>query len=134
MEIPRLLVDAHLTSFSALFGMTLWGLLIVGLLIYSAMHFFKMPLKFSIRPLLLNFAQKMWMTAGLGVFFFGLYIALVFFGSMTIDSNLRLDLFFLLYKHPTQFIYLGLFVFACASLLSLFVRMVIKFFYNSKNK
>lgn len=123
-----------LTSFSAIFGTTLWGLLIAGFLIYSTMHLFKMPLKFSLRSLLLNFEQKMWMTAGLGLFFFSLYIGVVFFGSMTIDSNSRLNIFFLLYKHPTQFIYLGLFIFAFASLLSLFVRMVIKFFYNSKNK
>lgn len=121
-------------NFSVIFGIVVWSLLTAGLIIYSLMYFVKVmrPLKFSIRPLLYNFGQKIWMTAGLGFTFLGLFVAIVLFGSLTLDSNLRLDIFFLLYTHPTEFIYLGLFVFVCVSLLTLLVRMIIKNIYNIK--
>ena len=123
---------AMFENFSAIFGITIWVLIIAGLVIFSLVHFFKVlrSVKFSIRPLLLNFGQKMWMTVGIGITFLGLYAAIVFFGSSMLDSKLRLDIFFLMYRHPTKFIYLGLFVFACISVLTLLVRRVIKNLYH----
>lgn len=90
--------------------------------------------KYSPRPLFRDFRQKMWMTVGLGVPFFGFYLALVLFGSSLIDSQTGQQLFLLFYKHPTEFIYLGLFIFACLSLSVYFVRMFIKYFYLNKSK
>lgn len=91
-------------------------------------------LKESIRALFKDFRQKMWMTVGLGLLFFCVYILLVYIGSFVITSKTRLDFFFLLYRHPIDFIYLGLLAFACTSLCIYIARMVIKYLYNTRNK
>ena len=77
------------------------------------------------------FRKKMWMTAGLGLFFGGLYLTLILLGSHIIDPELRLDIFHLLYKHPVEFIYLGLLVFACTTITIYLIRMIIIFLYSN---
>jgi hypothetical protein len=82
-----------------------------------------------IRPLTKDFREKMWMTIGLGSVFFGLYLLVVFGAASLIDLQNGLDLFYLSYAHPTEFIYLGMFAFATLSLAIYLVRMLIKYLY-----
>lgn len=74
----------------------------------------------------------MWMTVGLGIIFFGLYFLVIFFGATLNDSKMRLSIFFLLYKNPVRFVYLGLLTFALASTSIYLARVLIKYLYNKK--
>jgi hypothetical protein len=86
--------------------------------------------KVAVRTIFNGFRQKMWMTVGLGVVFFSLYLLIVLLGSYFKDQSARLDFFFLMYQHPVSFIYLGLLIFACMTSGIYLVRMVIKYIYN----
>ena len=110
----------------------LLGLLILYFCIYLAQIVFNK--KFPIRALFKNFSQKMWMTLGLGCFFYGLYFALVLLGSYFIDSQMKLRLFLHIREHLTAYIYLGLFVFMSLTIFIYLVRMVIKHLCNSRCK
>ena len=90
--------------------------------------------KTPIKSLLNNFKQKMWMTLGLGFIFFGFYFVLIFSISQLMSKEDWLSLFFYMYKEPTYFIYLGLFLFAFLSLSIYFVRMFIKYLYTTRSK
>lgn len=90
--------------------------------------------KFPFRSVFKDFGKKMWMTGGLGVLFFGFYLLIVFLGSSVKDPQKRLNLFFLVYKNPVPFVYLGLLTFACASASIYLARMLIKYLYNKKIK
>lgn len=96
-------------------------------------HFIQVLRRFSFRHLLNGFSQKMWMTVGLGLTFFGFYFVLIFYGLRLIDSQTKLDLFFTVYKNPVPFIYFGLSIFAMTSLGIYATRMVIKHLYNSRH-
>ncbi|WP_068469039.1 hypothetical protein [Candidatus Protochlamydia phocaeensis] len=126
-------------SYVALFqlaGMILSLLLVGWMIFYSGKYFLKLirDKKFSLHPLLKGFKQKMWMTIGLGSLFFSFYFLIVLLSAYLIDSQSSLNLFFLFYAHPTEFIYLGLFIFACMSLCIYLVRMFIKYFYMTRSK
>lgn len=88
----------------------------------------------SFRFLFKDFRQKMWMTIGLGVIFFGFYLVIVIVSSRLSHSGAWVDLFFLVYKDPLEFIYWGLFTFAGISLLIYLARMVVKYLFIKKGK
>lgn len=90
-----------------------------------------MKKRYSIKSIFHEFEKKIWMVAGIGPLFFGLYFLMVYLATFT-ETATRLDFFFLLYKHPVEFIYLGLFIFACTTLSIYCVRLIIKYVYNSK--
>lgn len=90
----------------------------------------KRPVSFD--KLLEGLKPKLWMTAGLGVFFTCFYLLIVIFISWMLDGTMRQELFSMAYRHPTYFIYGGLGVFAFISLGILVIRGVIKRVYNSK--
>lgn len=90
--------------------------------------------KVALHRIFKDFGQKMWMTAGLGLVFFCLFLLTAILGSYFDDPQSRLNLFFLMYEHPTVFIYLGLFTFALTSTSIYLVRLVIKYLYNTKRK
>lgn len=108
------------------------GIAIFYVAIYSAQLLMKREV--SVKSILKDFRQKIWMTLGLGFSFFGLYLLIIYFGSFFNDSDARLNFFVLVYKHPIAFIYLGLLTFACVSIGIYLVRMVIKYFYNKRRK
>jgi len=74
----------------------------------------------------------MWMTGGLGIAFFFLYLLIALLGSHLKNPDLRLDFFFFAYENPTFLIYIGLFVFALFSTSIYLVRVLIKYFYNTR--
>lgn len=117
-------------------GITLCILLLCWVTVFSTRHFLKIMKNqsFSIRPLFYDFRQKMWMTIGLGLVFFGLYVVVILFGSYKMDPELRRKIFLLVYQNPTFFIYFGLFTFASISLTIYLARVFIKYLYNSKSK
>ena len=86
--------------------------------------------KVFVKTIFNGFRQKMWMTAGLGIVFFSVYLLIVLCGSYFKDPSARLDFFFLVYQHPVSFIYLGLLIFACMTSGIYLVRMIIKYIYN----
>lgn len=117
-----------------IFIVVAWILLIAIILIYSFRHF-SITLKtiaISIRGLFKGFRQKMWMTVGIGSIFALLYLGIVLLGSYLIDPKTRLNVFYLLYKHPIDFIYLGLLVFASITLCIYFTRMLIIYLCNKR--
>lgn len=93
-----------------------------------------MKRKVSVDVLFKGFSQKMWMTTGLGIVFFGCYFLLVVLGSYYRDPVWRLNLFHYVYENPVLFIYIGLFVFAFISASIYGVRTIIKHLYNTKRK
>ncbi len=107
---------------------------LVWMLIIGLTHLKQITHSYSLQKVFLNFGQKMWMTFGLGLFFFGLYFALVFVMAHSFDLDTRLNIFFLAYQSPTLFIYAGLTIFACGSLSIYGVRLIIKHLYNSRYK
>jgi hypothetical protein len=112
-------------------------ILLTGLMLFHiAMRFAEwiMNEKFSIHSIFKDFRQKMWMTVGLGTLFLSLYLIVVLLGSSVVDSQVRLNFFFLVYRHPVAFIYLGLLIFACISISIYIARLAIKYFYNTRNK
>lgn len=86
----------------------------------------------SIRALFIDLKPKLWMTAGVGIFFFSLYGCLVILFSFFIDQEMRQSLFSMALRHPNYFIYGGLTIFVTISLSILMVRSIIKRVYNSK--
>lgn len=108
--------------------------LILGLCLFAlSLYLAEKILKRKISPASVfhDFDKKMWMVAGLGPFFLGLYILIIYLATFTEDAT-RLDFFFLIYKHPVKFIYLGLFIFACTTIGIYCARLIIKYVYNSK--
>lgn len=87
----------------------------------------------SINSLFKEFNRKIWMTAYLGLVFFGLYL-LTIGVSIYIVRPLGAEIVFLVHHNPVKFIYFGLWLFAFISLSIYFVRMVIKYFYLTRGK
>jgi hypothetical protein len=90
-----------------------------------------MKKKVPLNSIFHDFGKKMWMAAGIGPLFFGLYFLVIYLATFT-ETTTRLDFFFLLYKYPVEFIYLGLFIFACTTVGIYCARIIIKYVYNSK--
>ena len=110
------------------------GILIIGLLLFYIALFCAEKLmhkKISVASIFKDFKQKMWMTIGLGIVFFGLYVLIVYIGSY-IATNF--NLFKLIHKNPVTFIYLGLLTFALVTTCIYLTRLIIKFLYNSKRR
>jgi hypothetical protein len=110
--------------------------LIVGLIAVCllALYAFKhLSRGWSLRTLFKDFNRKMWMTICLGSLFFGLYLLIVGIGIYAV-RQWGSDLLFLAYHHAVEFIYGGLWLFACISLSIYLVRMFIKYFYLTHGK
>lgn len=90
--------------------------------------------KIFVKSIFRDFNQKIWMTVGLGCSFFGFYLIMVLLGSYLLNGEVKKNLFLLVYKNPTVFIYLGLLVFVCISVIIIFARSLIKYLYNSKKQ
>lgn len=86
----------------------------------------------SIRSIFLNFKQKMWMTIGLGICFFSLYVGLLYASSIAVNE--RLELFQKVYQNPLNSVYLGLSFFVAMTISSYLVRMLIIRVYYSKKR
>lgn len=86
----------------------------------------------SVRRIFVGLKPKLWMTAGLGLFFAGFYVSIILCAARLLDSETRQSLFLLALHHPTYFIYAGLALFASISLSTLAIRKVIKCLYNAK--
>jgi hypothetical protein len=89
--------------------------------------------KISLKPAFRGFREKIWMTFGLGVTFFGFYFILIYISSKLLTSQIGHNFFHLVYTYPTEFIYLGLFIFAIFTLSIYLVRMFIKYIFLSKS-
>lgn len=87
----------------------------------------------SFKLLFKDFNRKMWMTLGLGLLFFSLYFLIVVIGSKVVRTW-GTDFFFLVYRHPVEFIYGGLWLFAFLSFSIYLARLVIKYVYLTRGK
>lgn len=85
----------------------------------------------SVGALFIGLKPKLWMTAGLGIFFASLYAAVILGASYLMEPETRRALFEIAYRHPIDFIYAGLTIFVLISLGILVVRSFIKRLYNS---
>lgn len=116
----------------SLISVILIGYIFFRLALYAAQIVLRKPI--FIRAICKDFRQKIWMTLGIGIIFFVIYL-LIAFGLYMIDSHeYRLKIFFAMYRHPTEFVYLGLFVFAITSATIYCARRYIIYFYKSRNK
>lgn len=86
----------------------------------------------SVRRIFVGLKPKLWMTAGLGLFFSASYAGIILLAARLLDNETRQILFKLALHHPTYFIYTGLTLFASISLITLVVRKIIKLLYNAK--
>jgi hypothetical protein len=86
----------------------------------------------ALRLMVKDFRQKMWMTIGLGLFFFGFYFLLLW-SFKFIDKSFWQNLFMQAYHSPILFIYAGLFIFAFISLSIYLVRMFIKYLFMTRH-
>jgi hypothetical protein len=122
----------HLTVVIGISTILLLGLLLFQLSLHLAKR--RMAKKVSVRSLFLNFHQKIYMTAGLGIFFFSLYFCSVPLLSLWIESKGRVHCFNFLLNHLVEFIYLGLICFTFITISIYLVRMAIKSRYNSRRR
>lgn len=88
--------------------------------------------KMRVRSLTKNFYQKVYMTAGLGMFFCGFYLSVVWILSKWVQMKGRLSCFLFLQEHLVGCIYFGLAFFVAISLTILLIRSFIKARYNSR--
>ncbi len=77
-----------------------------------------------------DFDQKIFMTIGLGITFFGLYFSSIWLFTTYLNQETLASFFHFLYLHPVEGVYAGLFLFAFCTLLVYFVRMLIKYIYH----
>jgi hypothetical protein len=101
---------------------------------YRALKLILSVRKISLKSLSRDFGQKMWITLGLGSFFFSLYFVTVFICSEILTPEIGASLFFSAYKNPVEYIYMALFLFAFFSLLIYLLRMCIKHLYLTRSK
>lgn len=112
---------------SGMLILTLW-MAVVGL---KRLRNLAKTRQLSPKILLKGFREKIWMTLGLGIFFFGLYISLVLFARILLSNQVKAQLFEMIYKAPLKFVQLGFFIFIGISLCIYLVRMLIKYLYKS---
>src|SRR5437764_747748 len=113
------------------------GLLVIGWLTWFSAKYFIYLIKnnkISLQPAFRGFKEKIWMTIGLGIVFFGFYLAIVLLTSKLITPKSGETFFYLVKTHPIEFIYLGLFIFTTATLSIYLVRMVIKYLFITKSR
>lgn len=113
------------------------GLLLAGwILLFNVLCIIQMILnkKISLLTVFMGFKQKIWMTIGLGLTFFGIYFGLVLAGSLMMDSEIRSKVFLYLYKNPIDLIYLGLFIFSAITVSIYIVRMIIIYLCNRRRR
>ncbi len=114
----------------------IYSFLLISFILIIALAFiaFKRLAKgWSLKVLLKDFKRKMWMTTCLGILFFGIYLLFVFAG-LYLTNHWESQLFFLLYRHPVEFIYGGLWLFAFLSLSIYLARMFIKYLFLTRGK
>jgi hypothetical protein len=118
-----------------IFSCVIAGLFLMGLSFYAWKKFlliYQRP--WSFKSLLKGFKAKMWMTIGLGSFFFSFYLIMVLIGSYYFKQTVGQLLFYSAYQSPIYFIYFGLLIFACFSLIIYLVRMLIKYLFLTRGK
>lgn len=103
----------------------------LGLMLARSYAQYCMQRRPSIRALFIGLRPKLFMTLGLGLFFFGLYAGSVLMIAHGLDGKLRMQLFELAYRHPLNFVYAGMVIFVLISLIILAVRRLIKRIYNA---
>ena len=111
------------------------GIICIGLIIlYNVIQMTQLVTRktISIRSLFYNFKQKMWMTAGIGLTFFSLYLLLIFLSSNLLDE--RLKFFLQVYQNPTAYVYMGLSIFIILSISIYLVRMFIIYLFQSQKR
>lgn len=102
----------------------LMGTTLIGLWIFKK---FGNPLP----RLFFEFDKKIWMTLGLGLFFFGLY----FFIISSFSTNIKMKpIFNWFYKYPLEAIYVGLGIFALTTACIYAIRLIIKHLYHNSRK
>lgn len=112
----------------ALFACLGWQGLRCGLLL--AQYFTGRPI--FLQSIFVGLRPKLWMSAGLGAFFFALYVAILFAASHLLDASSRQTLLHIAHTHPVYCLYGGLLLFVAISLLIVGVRSIIKRIYNAK--
>jgi hypothetical protein len=106
------------------------GIAAVGLCLYALRRLGTgRPLQIMLR----DFKRKIWMTIGLGGFFFSLYFIALSQGA-SLFKDLGREFFIQAAQNPLAFIYGGLWVFAMLSLSIYLVRIFIKYLYLAKGK
>ncbi len=114
-----------------IYALLILGLVaVLGLAIYAFMN---LGCGWSFKILFKDFNRKMWMTISLGIIFFSLYLLFVFFGAYLVNQW-GIEIFFLLYNHPIEGVYGGLWLFVCLSLSIYLARMLVKYFYLTRGK
>ena len=111
------------------------GIICIGLIIlYNVIQMTQLVTRktISIRSLFYNFKQKIWMTAGIGLTFFSLYLLLIFLSSNLLDE--RLKFFLQVYQNPTAYVYMGLSIFIILSISIYLVRMFIIYLFHSQKR
>jgi len=105
------------------------------LLVFASLYLMKLLMNkpWGFRALFVNFKQKIWMTAGLGLFFCGLYLTLLMLCSK-VSSTTKGQIFLSMQNEPTRFIYLGLLIFLSVSVTICLIRSCIKRLYNKRYK
>lgn len=117
--------------FQPIYLIFILGLFLICLLAFYA--FKRLSRGWSFKVLFKDFNRKIWMTLCLGGLFFSFYLLVVGLGVYFV-RQWGTDLLFLVYHHPVQFIYAGLWLFAFISLSIYLARMVIKYFYLTRGK
>jgi len=111
------------------------GIICIGLIIlYNVIQMTQLVTRkpISFRSLVYNFKQKMWMTAGIGLTFFSLYLLLLFLSSNLLDE--RLNFFIKVYQNPTAYVYIGLSIFITISISIYLVRMFIIYLFDLQKR
>jgi len=80
--------------------------------------------------LIKEFDKKMWITIGLGIVFFGAYIALVYLASWKFKAS---TIFEYLYQHTSEAIYIGLAIFVFVTLAIYLMRLIIMALYRYRS-
>lgn len=88
--------------------------------------------KINIKIIFYEFDKKIWMIAGLGPLFLGLYLLIVYLLTFT-ENMTRINIFLLLYNFPVESIYVGLSIFVLTTIAIYCTRLIIKYVYNSKH-
>lgn len=112
------------------FIILLCGFLLLAACMRVAQKF--MHKEISYASLLNGLNQKLWMTFGLGIFFFGSYLLLILLFSSVNSASVRLNIFHLAYQNPITAAYFGLGVFVSVSIGIYLVRKAIIRWYNNR--
>ncbi|MBN9376881.1 MAG: hypothetical protein J0H93_00745 [Chlamydiales bacterium] len=84
--------------------------------------------------LFLEFDKKMWMTVGLGLFFFGFYFLFIPLLALSLNSQKIQTILSFIRHQPTLSIYIGLLIFILFTLSIYLARLFIKYLYRNRTK